>query len=248
MSAKVAQIWRHPIKSHGREALNTVTLIPGQAMPWDRFWAVKHDAAKVDGSEWAPCANFSIGSKNRTLQGIQAKLDETTGRVNLSHPDLPQLDFAPDTDSPAFLEWVHPLLKPDKPKPVRIVRIGARGMTDTDYPSISLNSLASHKELERKCGQALSPLRWRGNFLLDGLQPWVEFDWIARRLRIGAAEVVIRERIKRCRATTANPKTGREDIDTLDLLKSGWGHTDFGVYAEVIKTGQVAVGDRIEIL
>jgi len=57
----------------------------------------------------------------------------------------------------------------------------------------------------------------------------------------------IRERTERCRATTANPKTGERDIEMLRILK-GWGHQDFGVYAEVIETGPVFIGDQVKVL
>jgi GTP-binding protein len=52
------------------------------------------------------------------------------------------------------------------------------------------------------------------------------------------------EPIGRCRATEANPDTGRRDANTLAALEDGWGHTRFGVYAMVRKGGRVAVGDR----
>jgi uncharacterized protein YcbX len=55
--------------------------------------------------------------------------------------------------------------------------------------------------------------------------------------------VLVRERITRCKATTVSPATGRPDADTLGALESGWGHQDFGIYAEVIEGGRVAVGD-----
>jgi hypothetical protein len=52
------------------------------------------------------------------------------------------------------------------------------------------------------------------------------------------------EPIGRCRATEANPSTGRRDAPTLAALEDGWGHTRFGVYAMVRKGGLVAVGDE----
>ena len=57
----------------------------------------------------------------------------------------------------------------------------------------------------------------------------------------------MRERITRCKATTVNPETGRIDADTLGALEAGWGHQDFGVYAEVISGGPVAVGDAVSL-
>lgn len=65
-SARVAALWRHPIKAHGVEPLEAVELAAGQTLPWDRRWAIAHDAAKVapGHSAWADCANFSRGAKS----------------------------------------------------------------------------------------------------------------------------------------------------------------------------------------
>ncbi|MFL2810726.1 MAG: hypothetical protein ACJ0BV_04385 [Paracoccaceae bacterium] len=40
MSGVLSNIWRHPLKSHGREELEHANLNVGQAMPWDRHWGV----------------------------------------------------------------------------------------------------------------------------------------------------------------------------------------------------------------
>ncbi|HBQ35556.1 MAG TPA: molybdenum cofactor biosysynthesis protein, partial [Rhodobacteraceae bacterium] len=66
--------------------------------------------------------------------------------------------------------------------------------------------------------------------------------------RIGTVELDIKERIGRCMATTANPETGKRDADTLDALKTHWGHTQFGVYGVVVKAGQINIGDKFEVL
>ena len=57
----------------------------------------------------------------------------------------------------------------------------------------------------------------------------------------------MRERTGRCRATEANPETGRRDTDTLGALES-WGHTDFSVQAECVAPGAVRPGDPVEVL
>lgn len=41
--------------------------------------------------------------------------------------------------------------------------------------------------------------------------------------------------------------TGR-DADMLGALKNGWGHTDFGVFAQVTKTGCVSIGGAVEVI
>jgi uncharacterized protein YcbX len=85
--------------------------------------------------------------------------------------------------------------------------------------------------------------RFRGNVWLDGLAPWAEFNLVGSDICVGGATLRIRERITRCKATTVDPETGVSDADTLGALEAGWGHQDFGVYAEVVTGGAVAVGD-----
>ena len=116
-------------------------------------------------------------------------------------------------------------------------------MTDSDFPSISILNAASLAALGKRLGQSLAMERFRGNVWLDGLAPFEEFDLLGRDIRIGVATLRVRERITRCKATTVDPATGLSDADTLGALRAGWGHEDFGVYAEVRTGGRVAVGD-----
>ncbi|WP_439109779.1 MOSC domain-containing protein [Lentibacter sp.] len=248
MSGHVTQLWRHPVKSHGREALGGVTLTRGQTLPWDRHWAVVHDSSKADGSEWVPCQNFSIGSKAPNLAAIDAKFDEATGQLTLTHPALGRLVFNPDTKGEQLIAWAGALIPQNRAQSERVVRAATQGFTDTSFPSISIMNAASHRDVESHLGGPLETERWRGNIWVDGFAPWEEFDWIGKRLSIGAAELEIKERVIRCKHTTASPKTGARDIDTLSLLNEGWGHQDFGVYAEVTRSGKVEIGDTVEAL
>ncbi|MFO1175305.1 MAG: MOSC domain-containing protein [Paracoccaceae bacterium] len=250
MTAGVASIQRHPLKSHGRESLASVRLAAGEGLPWDRRWAVAHEAAKIDEGQWAPCQNFARGAKAPQLMAIEARLDEAAARLTLRHPDRPDLSFCPDDpeDQNRFLHWVLPISPADRALPTRIYSVPVRGMTDTDYPSVSLISLGSNRALSDHMGQELSPKRWRANFWIDGLAPFSEQELIGHHVRLGGAVLEIVEPIIRCLATTANPDTGRRDADTLGALKSGYGHQNFGLYARVIESGPVGVGDGFAVL
>lgn len=248
MNGIVRALWRHPIKGHGREAMETFDLTSGTTIPWDRRWAVAHEAARTDGSDWAPSAHFSRGSKVPALMAINAVSNEAAGTVTLTHPQLDPLTFNPDSDSARFLDWVRPIMPADRAASARIVRVDGRGMTDTPYPSVSLINLASNDDLSDRMGAEISPLRWRCNIHFDGLPAWSEFDWTGRNIRVGSAELTVREPILRCMATTANPATGIRDLDTLGALKTNWNHQDFGIYAEVTRSGRVAIGDIVQAL
>ncbi len=242
----LAHIWRHPIKSHGAEALNQVALCERATMPWDRLWAVAHEAARIDGSEWAPCTNFSRGAKAPGLMAIDAKLNEANEAVTLTHPDRPAITLHPERDSDRLMAWVKPLMPVDRAQSSHVVRVPDRGMTDSPWPSISIANLASHEAVGAALGQSLSIRRWRANLWIDGLEPWVEAGWVGKSLRIGEVMFEIREQITRCLATTANPETGARDADTLGVLKT-LGHQEFGLYTIVVKSGAIRIGDEVEL-
>lgn len=228
--------------------MGDVALTAGKTLPFDRAWAVAHDASTADGSAWVSCANFSRGAKAPKLMAMTAKLDEATETLTLRHPDKSDLTFSPDNDTDALIDWTADLLPQDRAKSSHIVRVPDRGMTDTDFPSISILNLASLDDLSDKIGTELSIDRFRGNLILSDLPAWDEFSWIGKTLRIGTAELMVKERITRCMATTANTQTGVRDADTLGALQDNWGHKDFGIYAVVTKSGHVSTGDTIEVL
>ena len=252
MSGILSEIWRHPIKSCGRETLTRVLLTENRTLPWDRRWAIAHEASTYDAGhpEWVACANFARAAKAPAMQAITARCNHAYGTVTLSHPKLQDITIDPDDPSDAMdlIQWIMPISPGNRALPAQVVRNGLRGMTDTDFPSISLASLTSHAEVEARLGRSISPLRWRANLILDGLAPWEERGWIGKTLRIGKAELQVRENIVRCLATSTSVATGERDTDTLGALEAGWGHREFGVYATVTKTGDIRQGDEIEVL
>ncbi len=249
--ATLTQIWRHPIKSHGRETVERVLLTAGQTMPWDRVWAIAHEASKFDrsGQAWVHCANFVLGSKAPELMAIMAVVDENAGTVTLTHPNAGAIAVNPDLpdDAARLVKWSATFVPTNRAAPAFVARAN-RGMTDSDFPSISINSHASLRDLSARAGVELSANRFRGNLWVDGWEAWAEFDLIGKEITVGGARLLVRERIQRCSATTANPETGKVDFDTPGFTEKTWGHKDFGVYAEVVGSGLINIGDAVEVL
>ncbi|WP_368345532.1 MOSC domain-containing protein [Pelagovum sp. HNIBRBA483] len=252
MTFSVANLWRHPIKSHGREQVACALLATHRPFPFDRRWGVTHKSTAPEAAEgqWVPCRNFMIGTRTPSLAGIWAEFDEAANNITLQHQDIGSVSFNPDDESDVerFIQWVIPLYDAQRTKPVSIVSLPQRAWTDTDFPSISIMTSASHDAVQHATGINVAPERWRGNIWIDGTSPWEELEWIGKTLRIGGAELAIREPIVRCPHTQANPQTGIRDLDTLGTLDKLLGERVFGVYAEVIKTGQISAGDCVEVL
>lgn len=152
MTAVVARIYRHPIKSIGAEDLGATTLSPGQSLPLDREWAVLNDRAKVarlaDGraSAWGAKANFLTGRAGPALMAVTAST-QANGRLVLDHPDLRPLDI--DPDAPADQAEAHRLAEADlargRPRPDRV---GPRARPAAHGPARGIR-LAHRKRLAR---------------------------------------------------------------------------------------------------
>jgi uncharacterized protein YcbX len=247
-TSRVAEIWRHPIKALGAEQILRATLAAGRTMAWDRVWALAHEKTRFDfdAPEWTPCSSFLRCSIAPQFAAASAAFDEAAGRLTLRHPQLPELTIDPDDpgDVARLRDWVTPIC-PAGPGPLTLAKVPGRGMTDTDYASVSVMSLASLRALSQRMGVRLDPRRFRGNIWIDGGAPWEEFGWLDGEIAIGGVRLNVVERIERCNATKANPEMGIRDADTLGALIDGYGHKDFGVYCEVIEGGAVAVGDDV---
>ena len=251
MTGTVTEIIRHPIKSIGRELLRSVRLEEDRTMPWDRTWAVVHEASGIcrETRGWRPLQNFTVTARTPGLAAIEASVDVSSGRVALGHHELGKLDIDPDDelDGKRLVDWIRPLVPSGRAQPVGIYRAGTRGLTDTEFPSVSINSHNSLSELSEFAGQDISLHRWRGNIWVEGFAPREEFTWIGKSIRIGKAELDVVDTIQRCEATAADPETGQRNLATLDLLERNWGHRDFGIYARVTRAGDVSVGDAVTI-
>ncbi len=248
MSATLSHIFRHPLKALGREALDKVALQPDAWLPWDRLWAVAHDRAKLQGDGWHHKANFLRGVTEPALMAVTSTFDEAAGTLTLDHPDAGGVTARPDADAdwPLLSEWLGRVWPADLPAPTGIYRAQSAHQTDSPEPWIAIHNHSTHRAVEQRAGKPLSIHRWRGNLWIDGLGPWQEFEWIDRQITIGEVTFDVVQRITRCKATHANPDTGRRDTETLDVLRT-WDHQDFGVFARVAAGGTISTGDPVTV-
>lgn len=241
-AARLTHIWRHPIKGIGTEALEAVTLTAGRPLPWDRAWAVLEDGGEANPG-WRPCRNFIRGAKGPSLMAVTARKQGDS--LLLSHPERSDLTVTPGDNDAALLDWLRPIYPTERPAPVALVPAPPEGMSDAPFSSVSILNLASLRAVSQRAGRPLDMRRFRGNLWIDGWAPWEEADLIGKTLEIGETRLKIVEPIGRCRATEANPDTGRRDTPMLQILEEGWGHTEFGVYAMVEVGGEISTGDTV---
>lgn len=253
MTGHLAQIFRHPIKSIGRQEVAEVVLKAGEILPWDRAFAVAHANARATdlAQSWAKKANYLRGASGPSLMAVEASFDPETKALCLTHPDVGPLNISISTPDghAALVEWLATIWPVDAPRPTQVIHHPGHAQTDVPDAWISLHSYASHRQVAAALNSpGLSIHRWRGNLWLDDVPAWAEHDWVGREIQIGDTVFHVHQPITRCKATMANPVTGQRDLDTLKALNTNWGHTDFGVYASVIKGGHLSKGAPVKVL
>ncbi|MDO5620730.1 MAG: MOSC domain-containing protein [Paracoccus sp. (in: a-proteobacteria)] len=247
MTGRLAHLFRYPVKSAGGEALDHVSLTVGQRLPGDRKWAVLTEAGathteKAGPGGWLPKACFLRGAASGKLQAVIGGWQGD--KLHLRHPDLPDLIASPHDEGARIVDWLRPLWPADKPAPLRLEQ-AMTGFADDKNPVISILSLNSLRDLEARLGQPLGLHRWRANLWIEGFAPQSERNWIGHDLHIGKARLRVVEPIGRCTATGVDTTTGNPDIDMLAALKDQFGHTDFGIFAEVITSAEIALNDEV---
>ena len=114
--------------------------------------------------------------------------------------------------------------------------------------SVTLVTSASLARLADVVGADVDAARFRATFQLDGddLRPFSEEGWVGRRLRIGTAEVRVRQVVPRCAVIDVDPASGIRDLRLLKALaglRPAHGEAVFGVDADITVPGHVQTGD-----
>jgi hypothetical protein len=92
--------------------------------------------------------------------------------------------------------------------------------------------------------------RFRPNFLIEtvaGLEGLIESTWTRRTLRLGPVELKCEIACARCGMTTHAQGSLPKDPSVLrSIVKDA--DQSLGIYASVLKSGAVSVGDRVELI
>jgi hypothetical protein len=249
MAITLAHLYRFPVKGLQAEALDTAPLAVGQGIPHDRRFAIARGDTRLDPTSprWLPKQWFVMLMRDTALARVACRPDWDANAIELQAPERPPCAARFDTtDGRARLnDYVNDVLGSRREGRARWVESREVSFSDVPQNCLTLINLASLRDLERRMGRPLHPLRFRANLYIEGAPPWSEFDWVGGEIRLGEATLRIPSRIPRCAATGVNPETGARDVNVVKGLQGAYGHYDMGVYAEVTRGGQVAIGDAI---
>lgn len=247
------EICRYPVKGLGPDRMEEAVLSMGEGLPFDRKWGMIHETSEVDpvAPKWAKPHNFLRLAKDDRLAQLDTVFDEETKTLSILRKgkQISRGRLDDSTGRTLIQNFLSSFLLPGPRGNPKIVQAPSGGsFTDMEDARISLISLASLRDLERVTRQTVDPIRLRGNLYIDGLDPWAEFSWVGKRLRLGEVTLEVLRRIDRCTATNVNPKDGSIDMNIPQSLRQGFGHIDCGIYAKVIMGGTIRPGDELALV
>jgi uncharacterized protein YcbX len=244
-------IYRYPVKGLSAEQMPAVDLAPGEPLPWDRAFAIENGPGRFDPLKpvHVPKISFLTLMRHADLATVESRFDPETQTLTISRDggEVAKGSLETPAGRAIIAQFFAEYMKDSVKGPPRVVQARGHVLSDTTETCVHIVNLGSLADFERVVAQPVNPLRFRPNLILSGAPAWSEFQWIGKRLSIGDAAFEVIERTERCAATNVDPATGRRDLDIPAMLLRAYLHSDFGVYARVIRGGRMKPGDRVSL-
>ena len=256
MAARIARIYRYPVKGLSPEPLDRVELACGQCLPQDRRFAIALPTTEFDPADpkWLAKTHFAMLMRDEKLAELRTRFEPEGHMISVEQGGREVLRerLSEPAGRSAVGAFFTAFLSGAVAGPLRIVEAEGHAFADArPKPNastdkyVSLINIASIRALEEAIGRAVDPLRFRANVYFEGAPAWGELEWLEREILIGEARLRVIAAITRCAATQVNPETARRDLDIVGALQRSFGHNLMGVYAEVAAHGHIAIGDKL---
>ena len=251
------KITRYPIKGLSGENINKILLEENQVLPGDREFAFARPHVSFDENNpvYLRKTNFLALVQDEKLAELKTTFDHKLKRLIIKIKEETVLDEIIDNEMnlhkvEIFFQKHLDLDEKNKPKLVQGTKSEnnknfKHSFSDLPDRVISLVNINTIYDFEKKINKKIDPSRFRANLLIDECEPWSEFDWIGKTLKIGEIVLEVFKRTQRCAATNVNPETAIRDVNIPHEIKKHFGHLDLGVYGKVKKTGIISVNDEL---
>jgi uncharacterized protein len=251
--ARIAALYRYPIKGLSPEKITEAMLEKDGHFPGDRLFALENGPSGFDAKApgHMPKIRFLVLMRNERLAQLQTRFDPETGRLTIRQAGEAAIeaDIRTEDGQQTIEDFFTAFMRPDLRGPVRLLTApqGFRFM-DSRSGFVSILNRATIDAIAAAAGEAgIDPRRFRGNILIDGLEAFAENDLVGRTITLGDAELEILKRTERCAATDVDPDSGLRNIRMVNTLERAFGHHDCGVYARISRSGVIRTGDRLEV-
>lgn len=253
----ITKLVHYPVKGLSGQTLPEVTLSPGQGFPHDRMFGFARAGSGFDPANPAPLPKdrFLMLMRDERLAGLASHFDPVSRVLVLKVQGRPVHDAdlsTPEgrTATEGFFARMFDLTPDRMP---RFVHADPHRFTDVSVVSaelmnaVSLINLDSIADLESRIGASIAPERFRANIYFSGWPAFSELALVGQEITIGTARARVTLRTRRCAATEVNPATARRDLPIPRLLHKHNGHSDMGVYAELLSGAEIRPGDCVRL-
>ncbi len=252
-SLRIAQLWRYPVKSLLGERLPILRVV-GDGVDGDRMWGIQD---RSDG-------RILTARRDPRLLFASSRVAAHGGLPVITLPDGQELTGpGPATDA-ALSAWLA--------KPVTLVAAAESGAACAEYfadatddasqaiewtmpkgrfvdafPVLVMTTAGLRGSAAAYSGGTWDVRRFRPNILiqLDG-EGWLEDAWAGRRLSVGSAQLVPRQRCIRCTMVNrAQPGLERDVNIYKTLHRTHQGKA--GMWSQVVQPGAISEGDTVQV-
>lgn len=248
-TARIQTIYRYPVKGLSPEQLSEAALSKGRPLPNDRRYAIENGPSGFDPADpkYFPKSCFLMLMRDERLAALRTRYDDDDHVLTIHHDGAEAVRANLQTvEGRAAVEafFTNYCAKELKGAP-RVLSGGDHSFSDVARKVVSIINLASVAALEDVVGQPVDPLRFRGNLYVTGWPAWREFDLVGKTLAVGDVRLNVTKKIVRCAAINVDPQTAERDLNLPHTMMRQLGHTDCGIYAEVVVGGRIAAGDAV---
>jgi hypothetical protein len=249
--AEITGLYRYPVKGLTPEPLQRVAVNSGQTLPADRRYAIENGPSGFDPAApaWLPKICFLMLQRDEWLAGLQAHFDDATDILILRENGVvaAQGNLETAEGRAAIEQFIAERHAARIKGPPKVLVSSGHSFSDVARKVVSIINLASLAAIENMVGHPVHPLRFRANVYVRGWPAWHEAGLLGERLAIGRARLKVVKRITRCAAVNVDPELAVRDLEIPNTLMRRLGHTECGIYAEVIEGGEIAVGDAVAV-
>lgn len=243
------QICTWPVKGLNEVSMERADLVAGEPLRLDRAYGIARGSAMSSGRDpsefsWKDFIQLKNCPRLATLTS-EFDLDEEILTLKRQGRQVAKGNISQQIGRTLIEQFLNAYLKDELKSPPKIIGGTGDTFTDARKPLLSIINLETLKDIERVSRSQIDLRRMRGNLYVEGLPAWAEFDLIGQTLTAGTARLEVVARIDRCAATHVNPDTGESDLQLTRFLQGGFGHMDCGVFAKVVESGEIRVGDSL---